>query len=225
MKEKFIKSAYNEISNLDDNKGIIEGYANVYNVKDFHGDISHPNSFTKTVNERKAKIKIYKNHDSNLLIGIPSEMDTHDPHGLKISVKMLMDTQLGRDAYYESKFLTENGFESGFSIGGWIVQRDKANKSIVREYKLNEISLLTKDPANEGSLVSAVKSLDGLDEVTKEEFWRVIEKAYNNNFSDDYLKALENHLELSLKQKEPSNITPNVEPTDLMISIYSQFIK
>lgn len=136
-----------------------------------------------------------------------------------------MDTQLGRDAYYESKFLTENGFESGFSIGGWIVQRDKANKSIVREYKLNEISLLTKDPANEGSLVSAVKSLDGLDEVTKEEFWRVIEKAYNNNFSDDYLKALENHLELSLKQKEPSNITPNVEPTDLMISIYSQFIK
>ena len=33
---------------------------------------------------------------------------------------MIMDTDIGRDAYYESKFLVENGFESGFSIGGYI---------------------------------------------------------------------------------------------------------
>ena len=42
-----------------ENDGYLIGYANMYNVKDLQGDISAPNSFIKTVTERKAKIKIY----------------------------------------------------------------------------------------------------------------------------------------------------------------------
>ena len=43
-----------------DNDGYLIGYANMYNVKDLQGDISAPNSFIKTVTERRAKIKIYR---------------------------------------------------------------------------------------------------------------------------------------------------------------------
>src|SRR5678816_4926981 len=57
-----------------ENDGYLIGYANMYNVKDLQGDISAPNSFIKTVTERKAKIKIYRNHDSNQFVGVPVEL-------------------------------------------------------------------------------------------------------------------------------------------------------
>ena len=69
-----------------------------------------------------------------------------------------MNTDIGRDAYHESKFLVENGFESGFSIGGWTMKRSKSNKKIITEYKLDDISpVLTRMQANQLSMVDMVK--------------------------------------------------------------------
>ena len=202
-------------------EGILEGYANTYSVMDLQGDISNPRSFVKTVNERKSKIKVYKNHDDNLLIGVPEELDPYDPKGLRIKVRMLMDTQLGRDAYYESKFLTENGFDSGFSIGAWVMKRNPDNKAEVLEYKLKEISLLTKEQASPGSLVDTVKALHAQDKITQDEFLRVITKAYDERgFSDDILRGLEKFL--SLEAKPDSTSTD--EPIKLITTIYNNLI-
>ena len=205
-----------------DNDGYLIGYANMYNVKDLQGDISAPNSFIKTVTERKAKIKIYRNHDSNQFVGVPIELRADDPKGLHLTAKMLLDTQLGRDTYAESKFLVSNGFESGFSTGGYVMKRDKENKSIVTEYKLVEISVLTKEQANVQSMVSMVKSFQENKELKEEEFWNAILKAYDYNFSDNILKSLETFL--TLKEK-PSIDTLKIEPTRIITNIYSQFIK
>ena len=211
----------------DISEGIIVGYANVYNVKDSDGDISLPGSFAKTVTERAKKIKIFKNH-TPVLVGIPTEMDIVDAYGLRTVSKMLMDTDTGRDTHTEVKFLVDNGFESGYSIGGWVVQRDTKNKAGVKEYRLKEISVLTtEEPANEFSLISAVKAVKELTEPTQEEFWKVIEKAYNERFSDPLLKSLETFL--TLKDKEPDAIdetTPENEPSQATIikSIYEKFI-
>lgn len=129
MSELVYKNASVPFKDMDDQTGFLIGYANIYSVKDLVGDISNPASFVKTVSERKAKIKIYKNHDNNLLVGVPQELNAYDPVGLHLTAKMLMDTALGRDTYHESKFLVENGFESGFSIGGYIAKRNPKKQS------------------------------------------------------------------------------------------------
>ena len=222
--DKMIYKNLSEFRDIDDATGIIKGYANVYNVKDLDGDISLPGSFSKTVGERSKKIKIFKNHTPQL-VGVPMELDIADPYGLGLTAKMLMDTDTGRDTFHEVKFLHENGFESGMSIGGWIIKRNPKNKSEVVEYKLKEISVLTtEEPANQLSLVNAVKAVKELTEPTQEEFWNIIEKAYNAKFSDNILKSLE--LFLTLKDTEPDQLeaetTQHVEP--LIMNIYELFI-
>lgn len=220
MNKLVLKRAPSSLTDVEE--GVLEGYANIYNVKDLQGDISNPSSFIKTVSEQKSKIKIYKNHDDNLLIGVPIEMDAQDPKGLRVKIKMLMDTQLGRDAYYESKFLVENGFESGFSIGAWVMKRNPKNKAEVLEYKLREISLLTKEQANQGSLVDVVKSLHEQNDITQQEFLKVITKAYNERgFSDDILKGLEQFLSL---ESGADIITPEEEPIKLIETIFDNLI-
>lgn len=223
--EELIYKSLSEFKDIDVEKGIFKGYANVYNVKDSDGDISLMGSFAKTVSERAKRIKIFKNH-SPQLVGVPLEFDIIDPYGLGITAKMLMDTDVGRDAFHEVKFLIDNGFESGMSIGGYVMKRNPKNKSEVQEYKLNEISVLTtNDPANGLSLVSTIKAVKELTEPTQDEFWAVIEKAYNERFSDGALKSLEKFM--LLKDGEPSEkieTTPDVEPTQIITSIYELFI-
>lgn len=222
--DKMIYKNLSEFRDIDDATGIIKGYANVYNVKDLDGDISLPGSFSKTVGERAKKIKIFKNH-SPQLVGVPLELDIADTYGLGLTAKMLMDTDTGRDTFHEVKFLHENGFESGMSIGGWIIKRNPKNKAEVVEYKLKEISVLTtEEPANQLSLVNAVKAVKELTEPTQEEFWNIIEKAYNAKFSDNILRSLEEFL--TLKDAEPGQLdadtTSHVEP--LITNIYELFI-
>lgn len=225
MKDNFIIKRFSEIADIDESKGIIQGYANVYNIKDHDGDISMPGSFTKTITERKDKIRIFKNHEP-ILVGVPKEFDTADPYGLKMTAQMIMTTPVGRDTFYELKFLNENGAEAGFSIGGWIMKRGK-NKGEVAEYKLKEVSALTtSEPANQYSLIDTVKAVKELTEPTQDEFWRVITKAYDDKFSDGMLKSLETFL--SLKDTEPSGITETTlinEPSEAIItSIYELLI-
>lgn len=222
--DEIIFKNLSEFRDIDEQTGIIKGYANVYNVKDSDGDISLPGSFSKTVTERAKKIKIFKNHTPQL-VGVPLELDIADPYGLGLTAKMLMDTDAGRDTFHEVKFLHENGFESGMSIGGWVIKRNAKNKAEVVEYRLKEISVLTtEEPANQLSLVSAVKAVKELTEPTQEEFWSIIEKAYNVRFSDNILKSLEQFL--TLKDKEPDQLdadtTQAVEP--LITNIYELFI-
>ena len=222
MNELIYKSAPVNLTGTDE--GYLMGYANVYNEKDLQGDISSPTSFVKTVGERMSKIKIYRNHDADQFVGVPAELNVNDPIGLHLTAKMLLDTQLGRDTYMESKFLVDNGFESGFSIGGWVINRDKTNKSIVTEYKLAEISVLTKEQANAKSMVSMIKSFQQEEQLKVEEFWSAITKAYNTNFSDDILKSLEQFLTLSMKPELAEVTTSDDEPTRIIKRIYTQFI-
>ena len=219
--ENLIYKSLSEIKDIDEAQGIIKGYGNVYNVKDSDGDISLFGSFAKTVTERGKKIRIFKNH-TPILVGVPLELDITDPYGLGVTAKMNMQTDAGRDTFFEAKFLNENGFDIGMSIGGWIIKRGK-NKSEVSEYKLKEISILTtSEPANELSLVSAIKSIKGLEKPTQDEFWRVVEKAYNEKFSDNVLKSLEQFL--TIKDGEPSKDTHIVNPSSVIKSIYELYV-
>lgn len=201
-------------------EGILSGYANVYNVEDLQGDITRLGSFIKTVNENRKSMKIYKNHKSDQLVGVPANIDPTDPYGLLIDAKIIMTTQLGKDTFQEAKFMLDNGFETGFSIGGWVMKRDKADKRIITEFKLDEISVLTMQPANQLSMVDMVKSMQAEEELTQEKFWKTITKAYDSAFSDDILKSLE--MFLTLKEK-PAEATSTEEPSTIIKNIFELY--
>ena len=69
------------------------------------------------------------------------------------------------------------------------MKRDKENKSIVTEYKLSEISVLTMEQANVQSMVSMVKSFQENKELKEGRKECDILKAYDYNFSDNILKS------------------------------------
>lgn len=207
MRGEFVhKSVETNLTELDDIKGYVEGYANTYNVKDSHGDISSPQSFLKTVQERAKIIKVYLNHDDNQLIGVPSFMDATDPIGLKTGTQFNMKTALGRDAFYDVKFLVDNGFEAGMSIGAWVMKRNGKNKAIVEEYRLKEYSFLTKEQSNRTSLVTSLKSVKDPNELMD-----LLTKMYNLPYSDARLIQLEQILK-SLDEKPSGEGVAN--PTD-----------
>lgn len=195
-----------DLKELDDAKGVVVAYANVYNNKDADGDISAPGSFDKTVSENFKRIRVLKDHNPTMMIGVPLSIDTKDSYGLLTTSQFNMNKPLGKDMFTDVKLMYESGLNAELSIGYRAMQRDPKNKSIITEYKLMEYSFLSSWAANELSTVQnikAIKSHYGIMEL--------IQKAYDLDYSDDRLRQIENLLK-SLDKEPLSDDTPNLEP-------------
>lgn len=204
------KSIQAEIKDFDDQQGIVDGYLNVYNIKDSHGDISDPVSFVKTISDRFSKIRVHKNHDDSIIVGVPKSLDATDQYGLRGVTKFQMHTPAGKDAYYDVKLIHDNGQSADISIGAWVVKRDPKNKSRVLEYKMKEYSFLTTEGSNSLSRVLSVKNMNAMpDEVVQ-----YLTKMYNIPYSDERLRELEIILKslISEPSLEKQDITPEIEP-------------
>lgn len=207
-----IKNTAHEITDMDDTKGIVVAYANVYDVKDSDGDISAKGSFVKTVPEQMHRIGVFKNHNPNISLGIPLELDPYDNYGLKTITKFDLSTIDGKDMYNHTKFKNENKRNTELSIGYEVMKRDEKNRAIITEYKLWEYSFLTHWAANSASLVQDVKSMIA----TNDDFISVLTKMYNIPYSDTRLKQIEGILK-ALDNKEPDvPSTPTTEPLELI---------
>lgn len=208
--EELHKKFASEVKGLDDAQGVVEAYANAYNNEDSDGDISHPSSFVKTVSEGIKKIRVLKNHDQNLMIGVPKEIDAQDPYGLKTVTQFNMNTSLGRDMYHDVKLITDNGQEADLSIGYRVIRRDQKNSKIIMEYKLREYSFLTAWGANSMAVATGVKSLDSLEALMAH-----LTKMYNLPYSDTRLLQVENILKALTDA--PDNSTQKDEPQAIEI--------
>ncbi len=76
-----------EVKDLDDSKGIVVAYANAYDYKDSDGDISAKGSFDKTVNENYKRIRVLKDHNPRVSLGVPLNIDVKDSFGLLTTTK------------------------------------------------------------------------------------------------------------------------------------------
>jgi HK97 family phage prohead protease len=211
MQKKFLS----EIKDLDPTKGVVEAYANAYNNEDSDGDISAYGSFVKTVSENIRKLRVYKNHDRKLMIGVPIEIDAYDTYGLKTITQFNMNTELGRDMFYDVKLTTDNNQDADLSIGYSVVQRDTKNSKIIKEYNLKEYSFLTSWGANSLAFATGIKSVNN-----SKEFIELLTKMYNIPYSDARLMQVEDILKsLTL---EPFKDTLIVEPIE-QINIIKSF--
>ena len=196
METMNFKQVSYDLKELDDSKGVVVAYANVYNNTDSDGDISAAGSFNKTVSENFKRIRVLKDHNPTMMIGVPLMIDAKDSYGLLTTSQFNMNKPLGKDMFTDVKLMHDSGLNAELSIGYKAMQRDSKNKSIITEYKLMEYSFLSSWAANELATVQnikAIKSHYGLMEL--------IQKSYDLDYSDARLKQIENLLK-SL-DKEP----------------------
>ena len=195
-----------DLKELDDTKGVVTAYANAYNFKDSDGDISAYGSFDKTVTENFKRIRVLKDHNPTMMIGVPLIIDTKDTYGLLTTSQFNMNKDLGRDMFQDIKLMHENNLNAELSIGYNVLQRDQKNKSIITEYKVFEYSFLSSWGANELSTVQGIKSIKSTYGILE-----LIEKSYNLDYSDQRLRQIETILK-ALSTEPPNDDTLNEKP-------------
>jgi HK97 family phage prohead protease len=170
-------------------KGIVEAYANVYNVEDSDGDISAQGSFSKTVQEQRKRIRVLKDHNPTMSVGVPLELNASDPIGLMTVTQFNLEKEISRDMYSDIKLYMENGLNAELSIGYEVVKRNEKDRRVIDEYKLYEYSFLTSWAANEFSTVTGFKNIKSHYGIME-----LISKAYDMDYSDSRLKQIESLL-------------------------------
>lgn len=203
--DSFKNIAY-DLKDLDEAKGVVKAYANAYDNKDNTGDISEYGSFNKTVSENFKRIRVLKDHNPTIMIGVPLEIDTKDRYGLLTTTQFNMKKDSARDMFTDVQLMHENGLNAELSIGYKAVKRDLNNKSIIKEYFLGEYSFLSNWAANPLATVRDIKSIK-----THYGILSLIEKSYNLNYSDTRLKQIETLLK-SLSDEPFEEDTPDDKP-------------
>jgi HK97 family phage prohead protease len=209
------------LKDFDEKQGVVKAYANAYDFKDSDGDISVKGSFDKTVKENRKRIRVLKDHNPTISLGIPLEFDTNDSFGLLTTTKFNLKKEVARDMFTDIQLMKENDLNAELSIGYQVISRDKKNESKITEYKLMEYSFLSSWAANELSTVQDIKSVKSFYGIME-----LIEKAYNLPYSDPRLKEIENLLK-ALSDKEPSDKidTSNDKPLVETIKHFNNILK
>lgn len=201
-----------QIKELQEDEGIVIAYANIYGNEDHDGDISMPGSFDKTVNESYKKLRVFKDHNRFIQLGIPIEKPkTDDPIGLLTSTKFNLEKEVSRDMYSDIKLNMMYEKDVDLSIGFNVVKRDNQDRKKITEYALWEYSFLSNWGANPGAIVQNIKSTDKTDYVKN-----FLIDAYNLNYSDERLIKIETLLK-SLEGVEPPQALDPEQPTEEQI--------
>lgn len=212
------KQVSHEIKELDDAKGIVVAYASVYNNIDSDGEVIMQGAFTKTVNENFKRIRVLKDHNPSIGLGVPLSLNTSDPYGLLTTTQFNLKKEVSRDMYEDIKLFLANGLNAELSIGFQTIksteeQNEEMEVEKITEVKLWEYSFLSNWAANEKAIVQNVKS--------KDKFMELLVEMYNLPYSDSRLIQVENILK-SLDKNEPlENNTQILEPIDQVKELYN----
>ncbi len=212
------KQVSHEIKELDDAKGIVVAYASVYNNIDSDGEVIMQGAFTKTVNENFKRIRVLKDHDPRIGLGVPLSLNTADPYGLLTTTQFNLKKEVSRDMYEDIKLFLANGLNAELSIGFQTIksteeQNEEMEVEKITEVKLWEYSFLSNWAANEKAIVQNVKS--------KDKFMELLVEMYNLPYSDSRLIQVENILK-SLDKNEPlEDNTQILEPIDQVKELYN----
>lgn len=141
--------------------GTVSGYASVFGVRDMHGDVVEAAAFAETIRQHKADqtapIMLF-GHDPDRVIGVWDTI-AEDGHGLKVTGRLNLDVQDGREAHALLKQGALSGLSIGYKVlpGGAKVDRDGVRR--LSAIDLWEVSLVAF-PSNGQSRVDGVKSID-----------------------------------------------------------------
>ena len=82
---------------VDDTTGNFTGYASTW-TKDFYGDTITPGAFAQSIADKKGKIPVFRNHDTDQIAGFSNSL-MEDHKGLIINASLATKTAVGQDTY------------------------------------------------------------------------------------------------------------------------------
>lgn len=107
------KSTKTEFKAVEGDRGEYEGYFSVIGNKDDGNDVIHPGAFTKTIQERRQRVKVFYAHDWLKLIGPAPSVLREDTTGLFAAGRLTLDSFWGRETW---ALMKDNALNEG-SIG------------------------------------------------------------------------------------------------------------
>lgn len=144
-----------EIKNLSDT-GEIVGLASVYDVIDRQGEAVASGAFRSSIERMRAKsqgLPMMREHRADLTCGVWTGFEEIGG-ALRVSGRLLLDTQMGREAHS----LVKAGALGGLSVGFSNAKRTMVGgKRMITEGDLLEVSLVAI-PANADAVIEMVKS-------------------------------------------------------------------
>lgn len=155
-----------DFKELEDEKGVFEGYLSVFGNADYGGDVVEKGAFKKTIKDRKSAGKRFKllwQHDMFHPIGTFDAEE--DDYGLKIRAKLTLGVQKADEAYLLMKDGAIDEMSIGYDTIKAIFDKDTGNR-ILKELKLWEGSLVTF-AMNPQATVTGVKSGAALSKASK----------------------------------------------------------
>lgn len=145
-----------ELKGLDED-GRFAGYASVFGVCDDYADIVAEGAFARSLATARANGQMPAmlwQHDARCPIGVWTEI-AEDSAGLRVSGKLAVGTQAGREAYELLRLGAINGLSIGYvTVASEIVPAQR--QRVLTEIDLWEVSLVTF-PANPEARVTRVK--------------------------------------------------------------------
>lgn len=215
------KRASYDLKDFDEKQGIVVAFANAYGNEDDDGDISDQQSFVKTVKQNKKRIRVLKDHDRRISLGVPLEIDPFNSFGLLTKTKFNLKKEVSRDMFTDIQLLKENDQNAELSIGVDILKRDENKKAIVKEYRLWEYSFLTSWAANELATVGDIKNLKSVSGIVD-----FIEKKYNLGYSDPTLRKIETllkQLHSTYTEESKKQVLTSTEIANKILLTYQKF--
>lgn len=147
-----------EIRLDDGDAGTFTGYAAIFMEPDAFGDTIKPGAFAKTIAKRSGRpVAMFWNHNPDKVIGMWADL-REDQRGLKVTGKLVLETEAGREAHA----LLKAGAVNGLSIGYRPVSSERGangNRQLTA-IELAEISVVAL-PAASRARVTSVKHDDG----------------------------------------------------------------
>ena len=149
-----------EYKNLSDT-GEIVGLASVYGNIDRQGEAIAPGAFRASISRLAGKgLPMMREHRADLTCGVWTGFE-ETGGALRVTGKLLLDTQAGREAYS----LAKAGALGGLSVGFREAKRTLAGgKRLITEGDLLEVSLVAI-PANAEAVIEGVKATPGPREI------------------------------------------------------------
>lgn len=136
-----------------DEGGSFSGYASVFGVQDYDGDVIVRGAFRRSIEKARESGKYPKmlwQHRPDMICGRWTEM-SEDDHGLMVRGQCILEVDEGRKAYA----LLKAGVLDGLSVGFNITERGSGR--VIEQADLWEVSLVTWG-ANPEALVTQVKA-------------------------------------------------------------------
>lgn len=194
-----------KVTNFDAVKGVIEGFGNVFNVKDSWGDVVLEGAFDKVLKEKHPReIKMLRGHNPNVIIGEWTLLETRTMGGMTGLFQrgqLFLDIDDGEKA---GKLIDRKALD-GLSIGASIVKQVFNNADEVRELielDLHETSVVTF-PANNPSRILSLKTAQGI-----AEYKRHVEEILRDADipRDDARRIIAEGIQLSIEQHDAGDL-------------------